>query len=183
MRLRRFSVSLAFAAALAACATAPCETSVPHPRSQGRVAGEIVDAPDVAQYRVGPGERYEQPFAHPDNAAPEYPAALLPLALPPVAIVAKLVVDAEGRVIEATPIDLAALPESNAMFASVRDAVRQWRFFPLVRIVAGAGKTTLRTGDTSTTYDGRAEGLPFSRVYKFTFTQDAGVGSVGVGGR
>ena len=122
----------------------------------------------------------DQPLA---NQPPAYPAALLPLALPPRVVTARLVVDADGRVTDAAPVDLDATDQSGAMFASVRDAVLRWRFFPLVKIVAGAGKTTLRTHDVETTYDGKAISLPFSEVYQFTFTQSAGVGRVGVGGR
>ncbi|HVJ62163.1 MAG TPA: hypothetical protein VM555_05560 [Tahibacter sp.] len=185
MRSYRFAVSLVFCAALAACATTidrPASSS-PSSHAQGSVAGERVDESGADRYAVQPGERYEQPLAHIDNSPPVYPAALLPLALPPRFVTARLAVDANGRVTEASPVDLAATPGNEAMFASVRDAVLQWRFFPLVKIVAGPGKTTLRTFDVETTYDGKATPLPFSEVYKFTFTQAAGVGSVDSSGR
>lgn len=182
MRYSYRSILLLFCAALAACRTTIDRPASPS-HAQGSVAGERVDESGADRYAIRPGERYEQPLAHIDNQPPVYPAALLSLALPPQFVTARLAVDDDGHVIDVTPVDLSATPEYNAMFASVRDAVRQWRFFPLVKIAAGPGKTTLRTFDVETTYDGKATPLPFSEVYKFTFTQVAGIGSVDSSGR
>jgi outer membrane biosynthesis protein TonB len=175
-------MTLAMVLALTACAPTPVrvETQTRPASNLGDVAGEVVEAPDDARYRPEPGVTFDPPVAFVDNAAPVYPPSLLPNALPPVVVTVALIVDGEGRVTEVSPLDANPSSDDAPFHDSVRAAVGQWRFFPLVRVEKGEGKTVIAVGDVSTTYDGKATGLPFRRVYRFTFRQVAGEGQVGV---
>lgn len=135
----------------------------------------MLEAADVDRYRPLSGERYEQPFPRGEQAEPVYPAALLAKRLPPVVVTVKLTVSPAGDVVTVESLDAQA---DEAFLASVREAVLRWHFFPLVRIVPGATKTALQTGDVFTTYEGAATALPFTRVYQFTFSQSKGVAAV-----
>lgn len=168
--------------ALSACTSAPVREPVAAPvkaANHGDVSGELVEAEAQERYTLEPGVTYDQPAAFPDNPKPVYPASLLPKALAPVVVTVKIVVSGEGSVSEVVPVDLAAGADGALFFESVRTALLQWKFFPLVKVVKGGPKTVVAVGDVSTTYDGKASRLPFSQAYKFTFSQVSGVPSVG----
>ena len=120
-----------------------------------------------------PGVSYDQPVALPGNPLPVYPPALLSQALPPLAVTVTLHVDADGRVTAALPLEAADAAQAPFQ-ASVRSAVLQWKFFPLVRVRPGGAPTVITSGDTATTYPGQATRLPFSQTYRFVFSQVGG---------
>lgn len=174
----------ALALALAACTSAPSRQHTAHTAAanQGAVHGELVEAKAQDRYALEQGVSYEQPAAFPDNPKPVYPPSLLPKALPPVTVSVQILVSAEGTVSEVRPAEPATGVDEALFFDSVRTALLQWKFFPLVKVMEGGPSTVLTVGDVSTTYDGQASRLPFSQTYRFVFSQVAGVPSVGEAG-
>ncbi len=174
-KLIRTAAALTSAIAATACAPTPSHERVrpSAEASRGAVSGEIVQADAQQRYAVEPGVSYDQPVALPDNPEPVYPPALLAQALPPVSVTVAVRVDADGRVTGVAPND-AAEAAPAPFLTSVRDAVLQWKFFPLVRIGPGGAPTVVTVGDIATTYPGRATRLPFSQTYRFVFSQVGG---------
>lgn len=164
---------------LSACVTSRVRQDVADPVRHGDVDGELVEAEARERYPIEQGVSYDQPMAFDDNPDPVYPPSLLPRALAPVVVAVRLVVDGEGSVSEVIPVQPMDDAEYTLFLASVRTAVSRWRFFPLVRVVKGGQKTVITVGDLSTTYNGTATRLPFTQQYRFTFSQIAGVPSVG----
>ncbi|MBN8740377.1 MAG: hypothetical protein BGP24_01510 [Lysobacterales bacterium 69-70] len=184
MRRLVHTAALTSAFALTACTpTASHERVRPPaaPAAHGVVSGEVVQAGAQPRYTVEPGVSYDQPVALPDNPAPVYPPALLVRALPPVSVTVNLRVDADGRVSDLAPL-AAADPAPAPFQASVRDAVLQWKFFPLVRIGPGGAPTVVTVGDVATTYPGQVTRLPFSQTYRFVFSQVGGKPQVDAAG-
>lgn len=169
-------IAVLSAAAIAACAPTrsrePLRPAV-EPAAHGAVSGEVVDAAGQDRYAAEPGVSYDQPVALPDNPVPAYPPALLSQALPPQAVTVILRVDADGRVMDVLPREAADAAQAPFQ-ASVRSAVLQWKFFPLVRVRPGGMSTVVTVGETSTTYPGQATRLPFSQTYRFVFSQVGG---------
>lgn len=161
--LRRIAM-LAICGALAGCATAPVTVGRQGYAADGAVSAEIVDAADGdARYQPMPGSSYLDPLPMRANALPDYPAALLGQALPPVTVVARLVVDGAGKVADAR---IVGNDGGEAAFAeAVLAAVRGWTFFPLKRV----------TGRV-------VEPLPFTQDYRFSFRQENGRAVVEAGG-
>lgn len=134
---------------------------VPLPRiayaADGAVSAEVVDAPGDARYQPVPGSRYFSQLPLSENARPKYPSGLLARKLPPVTIVARLIVNGSGEVEHASIVvaanDVPAHDEP-AFTDAVLSAVRTWTFIPLRRVT---GK--------------RIEPLPFTQDYRFTFRQ------------
>ena len=172
----RCAIAVLSAAAIAACAPtrshAPVRPTI-EPAAHGAVSGEVVDADAQDRYAAEPGVSYDQPVALPDNPEPVYPPALLSQALPPQAVTVTLRVDADGRVTDVLPREAADAAQASFQ-ASVRSAVLQWKFFPLVRVRPGGTPTVVTVGETSTTYPGQATRLPFSQTYRFVFSQAGG---------
>jgi len=147
--------------------------------NRGDVSGEEVEVGVQERYTPEPGVTYDQPVAFPDNPRPVYPPSLLPRALAPVVVTVKIIVNAEGLVSDVVPTDPVEGADTALFVDSVRAALMLWKFFPLVKVVKGGPKTVVTVGDVETTYDGQASRMPFSRTYRFTFSQVSGVPSVG----
>jgi hypothetical protein len=124
-----------------------------------------------------PDEAYDYPVQFDENAPPTYPDALLAKQLPPVRVKVRLIVDVTGSVTESAPLDSAASADP-AFLGAILTAVRDWKFTPLVRITAAAGKTDIIFQDVVITYPGKATALPFHQDYEFTFVQRDGKGFV-----
>ena len=122
-------------------------------------------------------ETYDYPVQFGDNAPPAYPDALLAKQLPPVSVKVRLIIDETGGVTDAAPLDSAASTDP-AFFGAIQAAVRDWKFTPLVRIAAGAGRSEVIFQGVKSVYDGTATALPFHQDYEFTFTQRDGKGFV-----
>ncbi|MGY1424814.1 energy transducer TonB [Lysobacter sp. A289] len=164
-------------ALLTACA-APTRVSEPlespDQLRQGEVQARLLDASASERYQRIEGVEYEQPWALPGNQVPAYPASQVANRLPPVKVVVRLIVSAEGRVTEVQPINAAATPEFDAFFPRVRESVQTWKFYPLVKVTLGPVHGTVRVGDISMTYKGEVTPLPFHQDYAFDFTQHNG---------
>jgi hypothetical protein len=164
---------------LAACSSmSPHETGSRDSDAHGRVSGEVLAPAPDGQYELEQNTAYEQPTPYPDNPPPAYPVSLLSRQLPPTVVTVRLVVGADGRVAEVVPIEPVTRAIDAQLYESVRAAVAQWIFLPLVRVVHGKPSTVVTIGDMSTTYDGQATALPFSQTYRFTFSRVAGVPTV-----
>lgn len=131
--------------------------------ADGAVSAEIIDRPDTARYQPVVGSTYFNPLPIRENAKPVYPVALLEQRLPPVAVVARIIVDGTGAVERAEVIE--STSDEPAFRDAVLLAVRSWTFVPLRRV----------TGD-------RIEPLPFTQEYRFTFKQLNGRAVVEFGG-
>lgn len=119
--------------------------------ADGTVSADIVDVASDTRYQAVQGSSYLQPIGRRANLRPAYPAALLDRRLPPVEVVARIVVDGKGEVERASVIESGM---DAAFDEAVLHAVRGWTFVPLMRV----------TGD-------KAEPLPFTQDYRFTFRQ------------
>ena len=153
MRLHVALSLIALSGLLAGCASRPVPESVREGyASDGAVSAEIVEQPGSARYQPVPGSIYFSPLPTRENATPEYPAGLLAQQLPPITLVARIVVDATGVVERAEVVERSH--DQLALEAAVLSAVRMWAFIPLKRI-AGS----------------KIEPLPFTQEYRFTFMQ------------
>ena len=150
----RAALALLAACMMASCASAPSPPATTF-AADGAVATAIVEPPDARHYEVQPGEQFFRELPRRENVAPVYPPALLDRRLGPVSVVARIVVGASGDVERAAVVDADAADPAFA--EAVLAAVRTWTFIPLKRIV-----------------DNRMEPLPFTRDYRFTFTQQNG---------
>lgn len=165
---------------LSACAsTPPRPPAALSAANHGDVSSEEVAVDAQERYAPEPGVTYDQPVAFPDNPTPIYPPSLLPRALAPVVVTVTIVVSGEGTVSDVVPADPVEGADAALFVDSVRAALTQWKFFPLVKVVKGGPKTVVTVGDVETTYDGQARRMPFSQRYRFTFSQASGVPSVG----
>jgi hypothetical protein len=173
-------VALLFAAALAllgGCATPPVATQAYTDTLSGQVVGAPIEPGEADRYALEPGVRYDHAIPERDNATPAYPESLLALRLDPVEIRVRLVVDATGSVTSVDPLQPLA-PGREAFLAVVQDTLGAWRFAPLIRIEEAPGHSTVRYGDVSVSYAGRATALPYHQDYLFVFTQVDGVPQV-----
>ncbi|WP_257386142.1 energy transducer TonB [Tahibacter caeni] len=178
------AAALAAAVTAAGCAPSPSRKPAQPPAasvSRGVVSDEILEAGAKERYAAEAGVSYDPPVALPDNPEPVYPPALLDRTLPPQSVTVALHVDADGRVVDVTP-QATADPVPAPFLASVRSAVLQWKFFPLVRVRAGTGPGTVTIGDVTTTYPGQATRLPFSQTYRFVFSRVGGSPQVSASG-
>lgn len=171
---------LAVALSLSACQTPKHTLREPTqtPAKQGKVSGHLLATPASERYPTESDLRYEQPTADPENPSPEYPADLLPQALPPVRVQVRVIVGAGGSVqaVQALNPDDSVLPE---FLDAVRTAVATWFYQPLVRLRPNDQMTAI-TDDRGEEawYPGTAEALPFHLDYEFVFRQAHGQGQV-----
>lgn len=153
-------IPILIACMVAACASkSPRELAHDDAPADGSVCAEPIAAPTDARYQAMPGVDFAHGTANEGNALPVYPVELLASRLPPVQVVVRLVVDADGVVDQASVIDN---PGGHQAFADATlSAVRGWTFLPLRRIE-----------------DGQATRVPFTQDYRVTYRQRDGRGSV-----
>ena len=164
---------------LLSCSSSPVRPLMDAPPdASGVVNGGIVEASPAERYQAKPGRHYEQPEAFPDNPLPLYPAELLKRELGPITIQVRIVVSEEGVVTNVVPIEQSTT-ELMALFYSVEQTIRRWKFSQLVEVVDGPDITTVRDGAGSEVmYQGKARSLPFHQDYRFVFSQSGGVSKV-----
>lgn len=174
LRAGALTCSLALLTACAAPTRIAEPLQAPDRLPQGNVQAKLLEASASERYQRIEGVEYEQPWPLPGNEIPAYPASQVAKRLPPVRVVVRLIVSAEGRVTEVQPINAAATHTFDAFFPSVRDSVQTWKFYPLVKVTLGPVHGTVRVGDISMTYKGEVMPLPFHQDYAFDFTQHNG---------
>lgn len=153
---------------LAACGRAPQR---PPERRDGAVQVQPLPADAGDRYAHSEEVRYESPVAAADNPLPEYPPALLAEHLPLRSVRVRLIVDAEGRVVDAQTLDADAAAAGDPFFGSVRAACAQWRFSPLIERTREPVQTADAEGTVWTEYRDRERTLPFHLDYAFRFEQ------------
>lgn len=162
--LRGWIVILVVAWTMAGCAAhVPVSETRQGFAADGMVSADVVDVEPEDRYPPVSGGRYQLPLDSRENARPAYPPGLLDQQLPPIEIVARIVVDGSGRVERATLVtDTSSEP---AFGAAVLAALQDWTFTPLLRV----------TGD-------KIEPLPFTQDYRFVFRQVNGRAAVEASG-
>lgn len=151
------------------------------PITQTQVAFHSVEPPGTTHY-----EELDDEIATAtvplENPAPEYPASMVGLHLPHVAVAAKLIVDTQGNVSEVRIEPAASDAGHPAAFDdAVRSAVAHWRYTPLhfrtfEDVLDAEGNVT----DTRLVKD---EARPFSLDYEFNFDLRDGKPVVSSGNR
>ncbi|HEX5952591.1 MAG TPA: hypothetical protein VFY94_05370 [Rhodanobacteraceae bacterium] len=139
---------------LSACST----RTVLKPNPQPKTSYEMLIPKAALRYTLAPGETAVQP--NPDKqVAPVYPPSLVRPNAAPVTVVARLVMDKQGRVEGVYPVSNTDGGPDRALFeAAVEHAAMQWTFTPL----------WMQTPKGDGTYDLTAK--PFSLWYVFHFT-------------
>ena len=160
------------AALLAACKTQPALE--PQTRT-GLVGATIVEAEDTRHYEIKANSHYDYPVQAPSNAMPACPQDMLAARLPPVRIKVRVIVSEAGFVSQCAPIDPSDAVNPRFL-ANIQDAVRGWRYMPLVLIEDAPVQTSSIAHGPKTTYQGTATSLPFHEDYEFTFSQRDGKG-------
>lgn len=142
----------------------------------GHVGAKLVETEGTEHYKIDPDTYYDYPVQEPLNALPAYPEDMLAARLPPVRVKVRVIVDEAGFVSQCAPIDPSDAAHPLFM-AAVQDAVRGWRYWPLVLVKRGSVRTSITAHGYRSTYEGTATSLPFHEDYEFTFTQRDGKGS------
>ncbi len=176
----RIAWPAALAISLAGCIT-PTRTPMDDPR-EGQVGFAEVDSavPTEARLVLADNESYQPPLPAADNAAPEYPAALLSRHLPPQAVCVRIAIDEYGTVTTAAPVDQGpdcniGMDVESAFYAAAAETVKQWRFEPAFRCVfPEGGAPDMGCGFTDTQEVPQAVSL----IYRFVFEQVDGKGKV-----
>jgi hypothetical protein len=103
----------------------------PQMDKNGSVAFKAIVPYDAARYTLEPGETAIQPKLL-TNVAPDYPRSLLATSLPPVEVVAQVVVALDGRVSQVLIRPYLGDSTNREKFnEEVRKAVLGWTFEPL----------------------------------------------------
>ncbi|MBB3344003.1 hypothetical protein [Luteimonas sp. RC10] len=145
--MRRGAAAGALAMLLAACTSAPVPPEpAPAPPARGEVGAALL-APDGDSNRMALGrhQRFVYPTLEQPAAMPDYPADLLPLRLPPVAVCVDVVVGTDGQVVAAAerPDPRCAtprgVPDRAAFVTPTLAAVRAWTYWPAALCTAPAG--------------------------------------------
>jgi hypothetical protein len=167
---------LAGFALLSACARQPARTPPPGPDAHGQVSYRSDEPADESHYELALGQSAVQPTVL-ANPAPAYPPELVARGLPPVEVHAQLAVNGQGQVYNVIVAGEATADADRRRFiAAVREAVRRWRFSPLViRHMAADAEGHSHVVDE--------ERPPFSQFFAFRFEVKDGraVSSVGAG--
>ena len=183
MRARAVSITfdqslpmmLALALVLVACATQQA-LKVIVPRA-GDVAMSVVEPPSEQSYTNAGDSQWDLPLPFEENETPVYPPELLSANLPPMTVRVRIIVDERGSVVDS--MALAVPPDYPQFFAAAQAAVRDWKFWPLVKWQAVAGtRTDIEFNGWVRTFEGTATALPFHQDYDITFTQKDGKGVV-----
>jgi len=137
-------------------------------------------ADDTQRYAASANVKYVQALGYPENVMPDYPRDLLALRLPETVVHARVVVDANGHVVDVVALDdEVARAEQARFFDAIRNACLGWRYSPLLRLDLSTGPVTVQEDQAMVTYEGRPMALPFHLDYAFRFTQRDGVLDVG----
>ena len=132
---------------------------------------------------LGENERFQPPLPLAGNPMPEYPAASLVLGLPKQTVCVRVSVDVEGKATATYPVSegpecpAPGNPET-AFFEAVAAATRQWTFEPAFRCVFDHKPKPKEPCGGEDTHE---EPQAVSVVYRFTFEQANGLGSVRLG--
>ena len=181
MKLRSLAIVLLCTAA-AACTQAPSRPSAAAASRnvRGSVDVQDMEADDTQRYAASATVKYVQALGYPENVMPDYPRDLLALRLPEVVVHVRVVVDANGHVVDVVTLDgEVAGAEQARFFDAVRQACLGWRYSPLLRLDLSSGPVTVQDEQATVTYEGRPTALPFHLDYAFRFTQRDGVPEVG----
>ncbi len=160
---------------MSACARQPPRAqAAPGPSAHGEVSYREAEPPGQSHYELALGQAAVQPAVL-ANPAPVYPPELVARGLPPVEIDAQLAVNGQGQVYNViVPGEAGADADRRRFIAAVREAVRGWRFSPLVirHLASDAG------GNSHVVDEERP---PFSQFFAFRFELRNGkaVSSVG----
>lgn len=167
--LRRAAVATLAIGTIVGCSSEPARPA--HPSRHGASNYAIVSSEDTPRYDLKPNQLATTPVTGPHNATPVYPVELLPRNLPPVTIVATLIVGTNGLVKDVRFADTATTADAAVFQQSVNTAVTNWTFTPL-RIA----KWETRPDGSEVRVASQAE--PFSQAYEFHFKVVDGKGVV-----
>ncbi len=156
---------------LAGCASTPVPVRVAH---HGQVNYQVVEDENASRYKLGGMQTVGLPVTGPENMAPVYPPELVPLALDPVTVLSKVIVNDKGNVTDVR-FPIGSPDTTLARFQSaVRQAVLAWTFQPM-RI-----RQWVENPDGSQEVVGEKT-VPYSQDYQFTFSVRDGKPVVGTG--
>lgn len=151
--------------------------------SDTQVGVDEVSAAAPDRIVLGENERFQPPLPLAGNPMPEYPAALLAKGLPKQTVCVLVSVDVEGNATGWHPVsegpDCPAPGNAEtAFFEAAAAATAQWKFEPAFLCVFDyKPKPKEPCGGEDTHEEARA----VSVVYRFTFEQTSGLGSVRLG--
>ena len=176
-------LTLGVTAVACICLLAGCKTQPPlEPDARtGHVGAQVVETEGAKHYESDPDSYFDYPVQAPSNPLPAYPEDMLAARLPPVRIKVRVTVSEAGFVNQCSPLDPSDAVHPRFV-AAIQDAVRSWRYMPLVQIRRGPVQTSIIAHGHETTYPGTAIALPFHEDYEFTFTQQDGKGSASMSG-
>lgn len=160
------AVGLLLPLLLVGCASGPGKPRTSRP--EGEVQARVVEAQPSERYEEADNVSYLRPMPAPDNPAPVYPPAWLPLRLPPAIVSVRLIVDETGAVSDVQWLDANGAPAQEAFYASVRAACRQWKFTPLIQGILEVEK---QSDGSIAILEAREKALPFHLDYAFRFSQ------------
>ena len=152
------------------------------PSAQPHVEYRSVEAPGTGHYEEREDETATATVLL-EHPAPEYPADMIGLHLPHVAVTAKLIVDTEGTVSEVRiePPAGSDVEHPSAFDEAVRSAAARWRYTPLhIRSFEDVLDAEGNVTDTRVVKD---EAKPFSLDYEFDFDLRDGKPVVSSGNR
>lgn len=124
----RYLLSIAMIVSMVGCQKSAIKPST---ENSGSVAFKSIVPDSAARYSLAPGESAIQPKLL-TNIAPDYPPSLLATPLPPVEVVAQLVVALDGHVSQVIIRPYLGDNTNREIFnEAVRKAVLTWTFDPL----------------------------------------------------
>lgn len=165
-------------AALGAIGLVGCAHRVVRPAdrsaNQGAASWHAVEPAGTAHYPLALGE-VSSGATPMQRVTPVYPPSMLQACPPAVDIIAQMIVDTRGRVIEVRPADATSrTPAMQPFLAATRAAAMRWVFNPLQ-----VNHWSADAQGESHVVDSRT--LPFSLDYSFRFSCHAGSAEVSRG--
>lgn len=140
--------------AISACSSRTVLKATANPETSFR---EVAVPDDVPRYALAPGETALKSYVQ-RQVAPVYPPTLVHPDAAPVVVVARLVMDAEGRVESVHPVSNTDTGPDRTLFeAAVEQAAMKWAFTPMWIDKRQPDGMTLRTSK------------PFSLWFEFRF--------------
>ena len=151
--------------------------------SQTQVGVDEVGAAVPARIELGENERFQPPLPLSGNPMPEYPAAMLERGLPAQTVCVLVSVDVEGNATGWHPVsegpDCPAPGNAETVFFEAAAlATSKWKFEPAFRCVFDYKPKPKEPCGGEDTHE---EPQAVSVVYRFTFEQANGLGSVRLG--